>query len=109
MRKRKHKKTKEDGMANGSITLRTGQKLPDNAQWTNRFQIKSEKSNKLYTIAQNKSGRWWGCSCPGWIFHKHCKHQQTLGIPGNYKPMEITVRENAPTVTQIAIEQPEVV
>ena len=45
-----------------TITLRPGQKLPDNHQWTNRFYVKSASSDKLYTVAQNKSGRWWGCS-----------------------------------------------
>jgi len=78
------------------IAIKTEQKLPDNHQWTNRFQIKSASSNRLYTIAQNKTGRWWGCSCPGWIFHKHCKHQAHLGLPGHHVPMEVTVKTIKP-------------
>ena len=51
-----------------------GELLPDNKLWTNRFSIKSETSSRLYTIAQNKSNGTWGCSCMGWIRHRHCKH-----------------------------------
>ena len=29
--------------------------LPDNDQWTNRFQIKSSSSNRLYVIAQKRA------------------------------------------------------
>jgi hypothetical protein len=48
--------------------------LPDNQQWTNRFEIKSASSSRLYTIAQRKSDQSWGCSCPGWKRHRNCKH-----------------------------------
>ncbi len=48
--------------------------LPDNAQWTNRFEIRSESSSRLYTVAQRKSDRTWGCSCPGWRTRRTCKH-----------------------------------
>jgi hypothetical protein len=40
--------------------------LPDNAQWTNRFEIRSESSNRVYVVSQNIKKRHWGCSCPGW-------------------------------------------
>jgi len=66
-------------------------KLPDNAQYTNRFQIKSESSERLYTIAQSKSGLWWACSCPGWIRHKTCKHLSSMGLPGRHQPFEATL------------------
>ena len=66
-------------------------RLPDNAQWKNRFQIKSESSERLYTISQSKSGKFWGCSCPGWIRHKSCKHLSALGLPGHYTPFEATL------------------
>jgi hypothetical protein len=57
------------------IARRTGAVLlPDNDRWTNRFQIKSETSSRLYTVAQNKANGRFGCSCMGWIRHKHCKH-----------------------------------
>lgn len=65
-------------------------KLPDNAQYTNRFHVKSQSSNSLYVIAQHKTSRWWGCSCPGWIRHKHCKHLKTLALPGHHTPKEIS-------------------
>lgn len=62
--------------------------LPDNSSYTNRFEIKSQTSDSIYIIAQSKSGRWWSCSCFGWIRHKHCKHLTALGIPGDHKKFE---------------------
>lgn len=53
-------------------------KLPDNATWKNRFEIKSATSNRLYVIAQRKSDGSWGCSCPGWIRYRHCKHLRAV-------------------------------
>jgi hypothetical protein len=52
--------------------------MPDNDQWTNRFQIRSESSSRLYTVAQNKSNGRFACSCMGWIRHRTCKHLNTL-------------------------------
>jgi hypothetical protein len=52
--------------------------LPDNEQWKNRFEIKSESSNRLYTVAQNKKTGVWGCSCFGWIRYRKCKHLTSL-------------------------------
>ncbi|MEC5144924.1 SWIM-type domain-containing protein [Chitinophaga sp. 180180018-2] len=65
--------------------------LPDNDQWQNRFNIKSESSNRLYVISQNKKGRHWGCSCPGWRVHRTCKHLSALGLPGNCTPHEVNL------------------
>jgi hypothetical protein len=48
--------------------------LEDNAQWDHRFQIRSETSNRLYTIARNKKSGKWGCSCPAYITRRYCKH-----------------------------------
>jgi hypothetical protein len=62
--------------------------LPDNSQYTNRFEIKSQSSDAIYTVAQSKTGRWWACSCLGWIRHKKCKHLDALGLPGKHKPFE---------------------
>jgi len=82
-------------MANDKMVLRVfipeDRRLPDNSQYIHRFQIKSESSDKLYTIAQSKSGLWWACSCPGWIRHKNCKHLRTLGLPGQHQPFEATL------------------
>lgn len=64
-------------------------KLPDNAFYTNRFYVKSQSSNSLYVVAQSKSGRWWSCSCPGWIRHRKCKHLAAMSLPAYQKPMEI--------------------
>ena len=69
--------------------------MPDNAQWTNRFMIRSESSNKLYTIAQNKNRRYWGCNCPGWISRRNCKHLRALGLPGNEAPYEAKLNKGA--------------
>lgn len=52
--------------------------LPDNDRYTNRFNIKSESSNRLYVVAQNKANGQWSCSCMGWIRYRKCKHLGTL-------------------------------
>jgi hypothetical protein len=71
------------------------QLMPDNKAWTNRMQIKSESSDKLYTIAQSKHGRFWACSCPGWIHWKRCKHLTALGLPSNYQPYEAQLKQGS--------------
>jgi hypothetical protein len=62
--------------------------LPDNDQWQFRFEIRSESSNRIYTVAQHKIKKYWGCSCPGWKIHRNCKHLSSLNIPGKEKPYE---------------------
>src|SRR5271167_4353210 len=62
--------------------------LPDNNEWTNRFEIKSESSDRIYRIAQNKKKRFWGCNCTGWISRKKCKHLTALGLPPDSMPFE---------------------
>ena len=82
---------RRSGYAAGGIVLRRppgSHLLPDNSQYTNRFEIKSQSSDAIYTIAQSKSGRWWACSCLGWIRHKRCKHLDALGLPGKHEPFE---------------------
>lgn len=74
------------------IYVKPSVKLPDNKAFTNRFEVKSETSNRIYTIAQSKSGHWWGCSCPGWIAHRHCKHLKALGLPGDHKPYTVQIK-----------------
>lgn len=69
--------------------------LPDNAQWENRFQIKSSSSNKLYTIAQNKQKRHWACDCMGWVRHRTCKHLNKLELPCHCQPYEATLPASA--------------
>lgn len=69
--------------------------LPDNAQYTNRFEIRSSSSNRIYVIAQNKGNRGWSCGCPGWIFKRggirKCKHLKALGLPFALKALEVNV------------------
>lgn len=57
--------------------------LEDNKTHTNRFEIPSESSNRIYVIAQNRGTGEWGCSCPAWIIKKAgkertCKHLRAL-------------------------------
>jgi len=63
-------------------------RLPDTEAWVNRFEVKSESSDRVYIIAQSKSGRWWKCGCHGCIRHGSCKHLRACGLPGNYQPFE---------------------
>ena len=67
--------------------------LPDNDQWTNRFEIRSQSSNRVYVVAQNKKKRHFGCSCPGYRRFRKCKHLQVLGLPCHEKPHEVTVQK----------------
>jgi hypothetical protein len=64
---------------------------PDNAQWTNRIQIRSESSNRVYIISQNKAKRHWGCSCPGWCNRRKCKHLDALNLPAFEKAHEVQI------------------
>jgi hypothetical protein len=75
--------------------------MPDNAQWTNRFMIRSESSNALYTIAQHKTRRYWGCNCPGWIGDRKCKHLRALGLPANEQPYEAKLNKGASAAANI--------
>lgn len=55
-----------------------GVALPENAQWRNRFKIRSESSTREYTIAQRKSDGSWACACAGWKRWRNCKHLTNL-------------------------------
>ncbi len=66
--------------------------LPDSDQWQNRFEIKSETSNRVYVIAQNKKRRHWGCSCPSYRTRRRCKHLEEIGLPTNEVPYEALIR-----------------
>jgi len=61
--------------------------LEDNRSHTNRFNVRSETSDSLYVVAQNKSTGEWGCSCQGWIRYRRCKHL------ANLKPILIEAQE----------------
>ena len=70
-------------------------RLPDNDQWTNRFKIKSASSNRIYIVAQNKGKKHFGCSCPGWIHYRNCKHLKALQLPGDCKPVKVEITSNS--------------
>lgn len=69
-----------------------GKRLPDNAQWTNRFEIRSGSSNRIYVIAQHKTHRHWGCSCPSWRTRRYCTHLTHLQLPAGERPHEVLVK-----------------
>jgi len=52
--------------------------MPDNNTHTNRMEIRSESSNRVYTVAQRKTAGsthgQWECSCMGRIRYRKCKH-----------------------------------
>lgn len=79
-------------MAGLVVRPKSSVNLPDNAQYTNRFEIRSETSNRIYVVAQHKTGRWWSCSCPGWIRFRKCKHLQAVGLPIGQRPYEAELR-----------------
>jgi hypothetical protein len=62
--------------------------------WINRTDIRSETSDRVYTVSQHATKRHWGCSCPGWKAHRRCKHLEHLGLPGGETPFEV-VKEHA--------------
>ncbi len=63
-------------------------RLPDSDQWQNRFEIRSETSNRIYVIAQNRKRRHWGCSCPAYRTRRRCKHLEEIGLPTHERPYE---------------------
>ncbi|RPD43135.1 hypothetical protein [Chitinophaga barathri] len=71
------------------LKVNSAMTLPDNDQWRFRFQIRSESSNRLYTIAQYKQKKHWGCDCPGWRAHRTCKHLTAMNLPGKERPHEV--------------------
>ena len=77
-----------------SIIPSNSTSLPDTEQWINRIEIKSETSNRLYTIAQNRIGRYWACSCPAGKTRKNCKHLEKMGLPSGHTPFEPSVAQS---------------
>jgi len=74
--------------------------LPDNDAWTNRFQVKSASSGSLYTIAQRRSDKVWGCSCRGWINYRKCKH--LTDVLKRLAAVEASVAYDSDTLTMLA-------
>jgi hypothetical protein len=76
---------------NTAITIRLPQNtpmLPDSKGWTNRFEIRSQSSGRVYIVAQRTGSRSWGCSCPGWLRYRKCKHLEAIGLPCFEQPFE---------------------
>lgn len=65
--------------------------LPDKGQWCNRFEIRSETSDRLYVVSQHKEKEHWGCSCPGWRRFRKCKHLENLGLPNYEQPYPVNL------------------
>ena len=77
------------------ISIPCGTALADNQLYTNRFEIASESSDRLYIVAQNKTTGEWSCSCPGWIIkrpgkERTCKHLKAI------MPMLVAAANPAP-------------
>lgn len=49
--------------------------LNEEEYWKTKYKVKSSSNpKKEYTVSKSRDGKW-GCSCPGWIYHrKNCKH-----------------------------------
>jgi len=77
-------------MQTSTIALHIPQEvqLPDKGTWKNRFEIRSETSNRVYIVSQHKDKLHWACSCPGWCIHRRCKHLAAIGLPAHEIPYE---------------------
>jgi hypothetical protein len=74
-----------------TLYIDPAQQRPDDDttdQWTNRIEIRSQTSNRLYTVSQHKTKRHWACSCPGWRTHRKCKHLRSMSLPAYEQPFE---------------------
>lgn len=93
------------GEVQAELTVPFDVMLPDAGDWTNRFRIKSETSNRLYIVAQHKKKGHFGCSCPGWRAYRHCKHLKTMGIPGQEQPFNMRIVASRSAVS-VELETP---
>lgn len=79
-------------VAEATLALPPGSTLlEDNAQWTNRFEVRSESSDRAYVVSQHKKKGHWGCSCPGWRTRRKCKHLASMGLPAFEVPHQVTI------------------
>jgi hypothetical protein len=62
-----------------TINPRIQHTMTKNRDWSYRREVKSTSSNRTYIVAKNRTTGEWGCSCPGWIHHRTCKHLKALG------------------------------
>lgn len=66
------------------------ERVADSPGWQFSIGVQSESSNRMYVVAQRKTTKGWGCSCRGWIRHRHCKHLAAMQLPANERPYEIS-------------------
>lgn len=69
-----------------ALVIKNEVRLPDNDQWTWRFEIRSETSDRIYVVSQHKKLKHWGCSCPAWRTRRTCKHLTAIGLPNKEQP-----------------------
>src|SRR6266704_84365 len=50
-------------------------------QWDSRQEIKSETSDRVYTVSRRISTGMYECSCPGWKSRRTCKHLKSMNLP----------------------------
>lgn len=84
-------KYKEIFMKSTQVVLRVppDTRLPDTDQWVNRFEIRSETSDRVYVVAQHRTKRHWGCECPGWRRWRKCRHLAAMSLPAHERPHEV--------------------
>lgn len=54
-------------------------------QWGTRIEIKSETSSRIYIVSEKLDGDGratgtYGCSCPGWLSRRDCKHLRRMAL-----------------------------
>ena len=48
-------------------------------KWVSRWFVKSQTTDREYTVSLADDGETWGCSCPHWKFRRaKCKHIQEV-------------------------------
>jgi DNA polymerase-3 subunit epsilon len=73
-----------------ALSIPSADALPPNADWENRFQVRSgTSSNRTYVVEQHKTKRHWACSCKGWQHYRRCKHLSALSLPHYERPHEV--------------------
>ena len=60
-------------------------------QWGTRIEIRSETSSRVYIVSEKlEDGQptgTYGCSCPGWISRRNCKHLRSMSLTSCAAPI----------------------